>query len=267
MKNITVLMHDDAGQEARLQAALDVVRALEGHLTCIDVAIVPVVLGDFYSGAGEAMLLEDERVRESDNRAKLEPRLNNEGVSWGWVATAGTIAPCLSEQAALSDLIVVNRKLDDFPYPDMQYAAGETLMKSHRPILAVPDASRGFNVSGNVLVCWDGSPCSVEALRAAVPLLRIAQSVVLYVVEDGSIAVDAEDAATYLSRHGVKASIVKEKPGTERPEALILAAIRKLGSDYVVMGGFSHSRLVEALLGGVTRAMLSASPVPVFLAH
>ena len=45
MKNVLLLIHDDAGQEARLQAALDVTRALEGHLTCLDVAIVPPVMG------------------------------------------------------------------------------------------------------------------------------------------------------------------------------------------------------------------------------
>src|SRR3989344_3652734 len=36
MKNILLLVHDDHGQEARLQAALDITRAVEGHLTCID---------------------------------------------------------------------------------------------------------------------------------------------------------------------------------------------------------------------------------------
>jgi nucleotide-binding universal stress UspA family protein len=33
------------------------------------------------------------------------------------------------------------------------------------------------------------------------------------------------------------------------------------------MGGFGHSRVTEALFGGVTRKMLSASPVPLLIAH
>jgi nucleotide-binding universal stress UspA family protein len=267
MKNIVVLMHDDSGQEARFQAALDVVRAVEGHLTCVDVAILPVLLGDFYSGAGEIMLLDDERTRESANRTNIEERLKDEGVNWDWVETTGTIAVCLAEQAALADLIVVNRKLDSFPVPDMRSAAGETLMRSARPILAVPDGARGVRVAGKVLVCWDGSPCCIAAVRAAVPLLALADEVALFVVDDGSVAVPVDDAATYLSRHGIKTTIHNNDPQGELPEDLILRAIRHFGSDYVVMGGFSHSRLVEALLGGVTRAMLSTCPVPVFLAH
>jgi hypothetical protein len=38
MKNILLLVHDDVGQEARLQVALDVTRALTGHLESLDVA-------------------------------------------------------------------------------------------------------------------------------------------------------------------------------------------------------------------------------------
>jgi nucleotide-binding universal stress UspA family protein len=34
-----------------------------------------------------------------------------------------------------------------------------------------------------------------------------------------------------------------------------------------VMGGFGHSRLGEALFGGVTRVLLTKSPVPLLLAH
>jgi hypothetical protein len=35
MKNVLLLVHDDLGQEARLQAALDIVRAIGGHLHCL----------------------------------------------------------------------------------------------------------------------------------------------------------------------------------------------------------------------------------------
>jgi nucleotide-binding universal stress UspA family protein len=267
MKNIVVLVHDDVGQEARLMAALDVTRAVEGHMTCVDVTIMPILMGDICSAGGEVLLMEQEYSRECANRSRIEARLANERVSWTWVEATGSIAPCLGEQAALSDLIVVNRKLDASVYPVMQSAAADAVMKADRPILAVPDGARGIKLAGNALICWDGSSSCIEALRAAVPLLKLAQSVLLYVVDDGSIAVAARDAATYLSRHGIEAVIRTERLHREKAVALIFDAIRHHDSDYVVMGGFGHGRLVEALVGGVTRAMLEASPVPVFLAH
>ena len=46
-------------------------------------------------------------------------------------------------------------------------------------------------------------------------------------------------------------------------EAVILDSFRKM----LVMGGYSHSRLREAMLGGPTRDMLEAAEVPLFMAH
>ncbi|WP_404712573.1 universal stress protein [Sphingomonas sp. MMS24-J13] len=267
MKNILVLMHDDRGQEARLQAALDVTRAVEGHLTCLDVTVTPVIIGDYYTGVGEAMLLEDERKREAANHTIVERRLAGEQISWDWKEATGPIAPCLQDASALTDLIIVNRALDDFPLPDMRTVAGDVVVKSGKPVLVVPEASRGLDLCGLALVCWDGSPNAAAALRAAAPLLELAETVILLEVADGSVQSPAEEAAAYLSRHGVKPGIIRRNTLTGKPADIILDEIRRTHADYVVMGGFGHARFAEALFGGVTRRMLSESPVPVLLAH
>ena len=267
MKNILVLMHDDKGQEARLQAALDVTRAVEGHLTCLDVTVMPAMVGDYYTGAGEAMLLDDERRREAANRKTVEARLAHEQVSWNWTETTGAIALCLEDASALADLIVVSRELEDFPLPSMRAVAGEIVVKSGKPVLAVPEDSRGFDVNGRVLVCWDGSACAAAALRASVPLLQLAEAVTLLEVADGSIQSPGEEAAAYLSRHGVTPTVMRRNVLTGKPADVILDEVRRIHADYIVMGGFSHLRFTEALFGGVTRRLLSDSPVPLFLAH
>jgi nucleotide-binding universal stress UspA family protein len=267
MKNILLIVHDDAGQEARLQAALDVTRAVNGHLTCLDVSIMPVLIGDYYSGAGEAMLLADERAREATNRERLEARLAHEDVSWDWIDVTGNLAPCVTEAAGMADLIVTNRKLDDFPLPDMRAAAGEIIVKSGRPLLAVPDSLKSFDPSGRALVAWDGSPCATAALHAAVPLLQLSKSVILFEVEDGSISAPADEAAAYLSRHGIHAAIRREDCHDRKASDILLDQAHHGHVAYVVMGGFGHRRFVEALFGGVTRKMLSESPIPVFMAH
>ena len=267
MKNILLIVHDDAGQEARLQAALDVTRALEGHLTCLDVSIMPVLVGNYYDGDGAAMILADERAREATNQQRLEARLAHEDVSWDWIDAIGGLAPCVTDAAGMADLIVVNRRLDGFPTPDMRAAAGEIIVKSGRPILAVPDTAKGFDAVGAALVAWDGSACAMAALHAAVPLLRLAGSVILLEIDDGSIASSAEEAAAYLSRHGIHAVIRRVPCQDRKPSDVLLEQVRGGGVAYVVMGGFGHLRLIEALFGGVTRKMLTESPVPVFLAH
>jgi nucleotide-binding universal stress UspA family protein len=40
-----------------------------------------------------------------------------------------------------------------------------------------------------------------------------------------------------------------------------------MNAAYVVMGGYSHSRVSEYVFGGLTRSVLAGSNVPVFIAH
>lgn len=266
MKNVLVLLHDDAGQEARFQAALDLTRALGGHLACVDVAAIPVVVGEYSALGGQALLIADERQRESANRARIESRLKTEDVSYDVTEAAGFLSEAIRDSAALADVIVLNRELDG-RYPDMTQVVGEVLIKSGRPIVAVPEDATGFDAFGAALVAWDGSKQAVRALQAAVPLLRHAATVTILEVDDGSLQLPAASAARYLSRHGIKPVVRAERTMGEIPSTVILDAIDALGAAYLVMGGYGHSRFVEAAFGGVTRRMLKECPVPAFMAH
>lgn len=66
LKNVLLLIHDDAVQEARLQAALDVTRELKNHLSCLDVVITLAVAGDSIGFSRGAMLLD---IEEKQDRA------------------------------------------------------------------------------------------------------------------------------------------------------------------------------------------------------
>ncbi len=267
MKNILVLMHDDAGQEARFQCALDLARAIGGHLTCLDVAMLPVMVDDYGVFGATATLIADEQASEAKNRARMQARIASEEIPYDWTDVTGDLAGSLREAAALIDVIVVNRRLESVDYPDMLGAAAGVIVKSGKPVLAVPQAAHRFDASGPALVAWDGSREAEAALRAAVPLLQLAERVTILEIDDGSIRVAAFDAAEYLSRHGVKARILRLSAAIGMPSTIILNEAEAMGAAYVVMGGFGHSRLAEAMLGGVTRRMLRESPVPLFLAH
>lgn len=60
---------------------------------------------------------------------------------------------------------------------------------------------------------------------------------------------------------------VKADPEGEFASTILLAKVNSGRFDDLVMGGFGHRPFVEALFGGVTRRMLTKSPVPVLLAH
>lgn len=267
MKNVLLLIHDDPGQEARLQAALDLTRALGGHLSCLDVSILPMIVEDVIPADGAAVLLADEQERESANRARTEARLANEDVPWDWTDITGDLGQALRDAAALADVIVINRRLEATGYPDMRALAGELLVKGDTPVLAVPEDARGFDAVGHALVAWNGSEQAQNALQAATPLLGLASEVTLLEVDDGSLRTPAAEAARYLSRHGIEPRIRRATTTIADAGEVLLADIRLLGTAYVVMGAYGHSRLAEAIFGGVTRRMLAESPVPLLLAR
>jgi nucleotide-binding universal stress UspA family protein len=266
VKNILLLVHDDKGQEARFQAALDLARAVGGHLTCLDVAVMPVVTSGYFAGAAEAMLLADEREREASNRVRLEARLASEDVPWSWIDTVGEIAGALEQAAKTSDVVVLNRQLDSFPAPDMRYAASHVVLKSGKAVVAVPEGVNGIDLGGVAMIAFDGSEEAMTAVQAATPLLRLARTVSLVQIgEPGGIP--AEDAAAYLSRHDVKAEIVRRAGARPNIAEALMSEAAGARADYIVMGGYGHSALVEALFGGVSRSFLTESPIPVLMAH
>lgn len=267
MKNILLLAHDDSGQEARFQVALDLTRALEGHLTCLDVAEMPQIVGGLETASIQAELIAEEEAREAKNRQSLEARLAREDVPWNWIDVTGPLAVALKRAAGIADLIVVSRKLDSAAAPDMRRVASQVVIGSGRAVVAVPEGAEGFQAAGVALVAWDGSDEAMKAMQTAVPLLQLAKTVRIFEVNDRSIQTPAEEAAAYLSRHGIHADIARLTPSMLTVAEEIIAEAALNGADYIVMGGFGHSRIVEALVGGVSRDMLTESPVPILLAH
>ncbi len=265
MKNILLLVHSGHGQEARIEVALDVVRAIGGHLTCLDVTVYPAMAGDY--GDSSAILYTDECVREAKNKLSLEPRLLAEGVSWDWIDARGPLDLSLIKASGLADLIILNTMLDETGSSNMRGVVGEVLLRGHRPILAVPDTATALSLSGHAVIAWDGSDAAIDALRASVPLLRLAMIVTILEIKDGSVDTPAEDAATYLSRYGISATVRAPHALLDDAATIILREVGLLDPDYLVMGGFGHSRMREALFGGVTRRLLSESSIPLLLAH
>jgi nucleotide-binding universal stress UspA family protein len=266
MKNILVLVHDDAGQEARLQAALDLTRALDGHLTCLDIVQFPAMLGDYYDQYGGMVLLEEEKTRERLNRIRLEDRLAREDVRWEFRAMTGYISDCLIAESGMADLLVVNRKLDDIFSPDMSTLASKLAIKSGKPIFAVPQACKGVDTGGRAVIAWDGSLPAMAALSTAVPLLKLASDVRLLEIGTKSEGDPIDDAAVYLSRNDIHATVHRIL-SDDNPARTIQWFCSDQKASYCVMGASGHGRVRSAVLGSVAWRMLTTSEIPLLMAR
>ena len=68
------------------------------------------------------------------------------------------------------------------------------------------------------------------------------------------------------SRRGFCAAFERLPSDGDKANAL-LSYIADTGAEVLVAGGYGHSRLREALFGGVTRTLLSSQTLPLFLSH
>lgn len=252
MKNVLLLGHGDFGEKARLQAALDLMGALGGHLSRLDIGHAAVLTGsDYIVADAELTPLAEARRGMAATRYRSRPRLALRAISRNRVDGAGNVARLLRREAGPTDMHVL---------------ASDLAMRAGRPILAVPANSRGFEANGQVLVAWDGSLPVIETVRAITPLLALAQTVTL--LEIGRVeGARATDAAAYLSLHGISARVDRARAMDRDVGEVLASTIEIRRPAFCVMGAYGHSRVRETLFGGVTRRMLGESPVPLLISH
>jgi nucleotide-binding universal stress UspA family protein len=107
---------------------------------------------------------------------------------------------------------------------------------------------------------------SSAALGARLPWLRGAQAVrVLHAGDYQRNGPTAADLLPYLALHGVVAEVEEFRPLNRDVGAGLLAAANAFGADLLGMGAYSHSRLRQLILGGVTRHVLRSAEMPVLM--
>lgn len=100
------------------------------------------------------------------------------------------------------------------------------------------------------------------------PFLHKAEAVQIMAVDDDSFDPNTvKEFAASLGWHGITAEPVLLTPDQRSAGEALLDAAWDFGADLVVMGAFSHSRLREMILGGVTRHILQVAGRPVLMMH
>jgi nucleotide-binding universal stress UspA family protein len=187
------------------------------------------------------------------------------GVTAEWVSEVGTEADWLAEYGRTADLIVVGRGEAKWG-PDFVLMEA-ALMDTGKPVLIAPRTA-GTALNGVVGIAWKDTRESAGAVRAALPFLQAASQVVVFIVPEGD---DGDKSHLRLVRmlrwHNPNITIQSLSSADQAPVALLLAAAAKAGCGLLVMGGYGHTRLREAVFGGFTRAVLEAAPLPVLMAH
>lgn len=178
----------------------------------------------------------------------------------------------LCARARYSDLVVLNgadpHSTDPFQRADFpEYV----VLHSGKPVLILPPAKSVGPLGTHVMVAWDASSAAARAVSAALPLLKAAAVVEVVVFDSDQYPHGerpGEDIALFLKRHGVEATVSLQYSGAHETigKALLEHAMESSAS-LIVMGAYGHPRLEEIILGGVTRSVLRAMQLPLFMVH
>lgn len=272
--SLLVAVEDGSESDSRLELACDLSVAFDAHLTGLCAgSIAPPLYDPLAGGAmvGELLTLYRDMAEADVERARSRffEVVQAREVEAGWRGEIGFPGEVCSRAARAADLIILGGRNPKAPThaPDVS----DVLMGCGRPVLVTPPKRLRNPVGEHVLVAWKDCRESRLALAAAVPLLKRAEGVTLYMVctEDENAQADGElaDVVQFLARHEIFAEPVIALRGEAPTARQILDEALARDSGLIVAGGYGHARLREWALGGVTRDLINDSPICLCLAH
>lgn len=173
----------------------------------------------------------------------------------------------ISEHTRCADLVIMGQF-------DAEQRAGDltadVIIGAGRPVIVAPKSFAATNLTGKIVIAWDGSREAARAAFDALPLLKEADAVFVVTVQkrNGGDAISSGggELAHSLARHGVTVEAVALESSASAGEALSKYASEN-DCDLIVMGCYGHSRLRERLFGGATQHILHKMILPVMMSH
>lgn len=281
IKKILACIGEPESAPATLALALKVAAKLQAHVEALHVRIDPAsavpLVGEGMSGAMIEEMLAVAETQAADRAKRVRAQFDEActlvnvpqsatpaaGFSAHWSEDVGREEEVVATAGRLADLTVMARPVNERDGANLM-SVNAALMESGRPMLLAPPIAPE-SVGKHVAVLWNGSAEAARAVSAAMPFLAAAETVSVFSARENASMVP-EELAGFLAWHGIKARVQTFAPGAQ-VGASLWSEIIGAGADMVVMGAYTHSRLRQLILGGVTRHVLQTATLPVLLSH
>ena len=274
IKDVIVNLSVGAKANSASDYAISLAAALNAHLTGIIFLYgptMPVSRAGYVPPELEVIERHNEAavkaVRESFTAASTRTGVNAESLTVS--ASLVSAGDQFGQIARRFDLAVVGQAEPETKMVEENIIEA-ALFDSGGPVTIVPYIQRAPLRLDHIMVCWDGSRAAARAIRDAMPFLRRAGRIEVVNVtnERGKQdQIECADIGAHLAHHGLNVAIKRIPPGDVDVAAVLLSHAADEDIDFIVMGGYGHSRLREFVLGGVTRSMLRTMTVPVLMSH
>jgi nucleotide-binding universal stress UspA family protein len=272
------LSQTPALNENRIAATGDLARRFSSHVAALQISLpwyAPNLAGDIGGLALAPDLIDGLRENFQATQSKViaavksrvEECLNAPDLPLEWRAIdASDPEAVLSQHARYADLTILGISVDEDVAP---IHPDRIAVLSGRPVLVVPNEGTVQPIGRSVLIAWNGSREASMAVAAAMPFLETAETIRILTIAEPSdsknpLSPSPEQLALNLTRHGLRVSCERIVPEAGQSSTdLLTGYAQSFGADLMVMGFYSsHTRLRELILGGVTRSLLTAPPLP-----
>jgi len=266
---------------AQLEATADLALRLNAHVNVVftrpDSVIAAAAVPEMIAAAGvvsEAIEIEGKRAQmaafEEFARWRTaygflpgEDRATETVAAWH--ERVGTVASTVVDIGRLCELAVI-AKPD--PYEIVtEEAFATTVFEAGCPTLVTP-ARVPQSLFHHLVIAWNGTLQAARALHGAMPIIRQAERTSVFApLEDAETRSQSPSLLEHLSWHGVNAERLEIEGKVGNIGKALLDRAAESHATMIVMGAYSHSRIREAVLGGVTRHVLRHTDIPVLMAH
>ena len=274
IRNVIAAMNPNTEARPLLDAALQVAQRFNGNVEALYVTSNP---------ASELMLAPESLISVDINHAQLEKiaferaaLARSRFTAWragkpageqnaAWSEHEGLLEAVLERRGRLADLLVLHHPVAGAPDSERAFDAG--VFGTGRPCLLVRDTPVPM-LFEHVAIAWNGSLEGARAVGGAMPILEAARQVSIFNVpqlyDDTKFG---HELARALAGHGIEARILPNSEALATVGGRLLTCAEAEGVTLLVMGAYTHSRMRQRLLGGVTRHVLAHAAVPILMAH
>ncbi len=195
----------------------------------------------------------------------FENRCDSAGIHGHLAIESGAIARIICDRSYWTDLIVTKVSYPPGDHPVARFGSGLRTMirRCPRPILVV---QQGVSDLKHALLAYNGTPKANEALYLAAYLAgkwNIQLSVLIIEHEETEIAQVSNLAREYLRKHDLQAQFIQHKSGVR--SEIILQTAQDQACDFILMGGYKSSPVVEVVVGSVVDKVLRQAEIPLLI--
>ena len=171
-------------------------------------------------------------------------------------------------EARCADLILVEKGKSGDIHRTVD--VGAAILGTGRPFLVIPAAVKSFTAD-HVVIGWKDTREARRAVQDALPFLHEAKRVTIVEISEKDQMDTArhhvDDVVRYLAQHRIKAERRVEIQAHGSGADQIIGLAEDEGADLLVTGAYGHSRLNEWVFGGMTRGLLTSSPICCLMSH